>query len=271
VVRTDGASLSPQAWVGIVSACAIAGVLLLHPLTMVIYWFEFHPAHAASGTVANFVLERMVGVFQRRMVGMTGIFAALGVLLGLPAVVLTRAFTVRGDRIRSLELELNRGIPDLIAAGESEILEFKSSARWDRNTGKVSRAVEAAIVRTVAALMNHRGGSLLIGVSDNGEIVGIEEDLATLRRRDRDGFEAYLVGLLAHSLGAAVLRHVHVAFSRLEGKELCRVVVQRGRGPVYVMDGSTARYFVRTGNTSRELDAREAVLHTAGRQTEPES
>jgi len=37
--------------------------------------------------------------------------------------------------------------------------------------------------------MNGEGGSLIIGVADDGEILGLKADYNILRKKDRDGFE----------------------------------------------------------------------------------
>lgn len=268
---TEGRRRVLWTWLVIVLTCVAGGILVLHPLTMVVYWFEFHPVHTGAGTIGDFVFERTRAGFERPMVGMTGVFALLGVLLGVPIVLATRVLVARDRRVESLKHELGRGIRSLIMEGESETLEFKASARWDRGMGALNRTLEAAVVRSMAGLMNHRGGSLLIGVADTGEVVGIELDLATLRRRDRDGFEQFIVGLAERSLGAAACSYLHVTFARQDGNDVCRVVLEQARRPVYFTEGRTARYFVRVGNTTRELDARETVAHVAERARAPDA
>ena len=53
--------------------------------------------------------------------------------------------------------------------------------RWDFRQQQVNRALEKVIAKTVAAFMNSDGGTLVVGVSDEGNPLGIESDLATLR------------------------------------------------------------------------------------------
>lgn len=78
----------------------------------------------------------------------------------------------------------------LIGLEEGEGLEFKSSARWDYREGKPNKALEATIVKTVAGFLNGKGGVLLIGVNDDGDVLGLESDYRTLGKRpDRDAFE----------------------------------------------------------------------------------
>ena len=50
-----------------------------------------------------------------------------------------------------------KAVKDLIAAGESATVEFKSSARWDVKNGKPEKFIERIIVKTVAALLEHPG------------------------------------------------------------------------------------------------------------------
>src|SRR6185295_17415353 len=77
----------------------------------------------------------------------------------------------------------------LIEQGETAGIEYKTSLRADQETGTVKKELTRAVVTTVAAFMNGEGGTLLIGVEDDGSVVGIESDLRTLRKQDVDGFE----------------------------------------------------------------------------------
>ena len=78
-------------------------------------------------------------------------------------------------------------IDDLIAAGESETIEFKSTARVNLHTGEADPKMEHVIVKTVCGLLNHEGGTLLIGVADDGQVLGIEPDLRTLGAERQHG------------------------------------------------------------------------------------
>ena len=67
-----------------------------------------------------------------------------------------------------------------MAAGESQTLEFKSSARWNVRAASPDKKLEHAITKTVCAFLNAEGGTLLIGVDDNGQVLGLEDDWRTL-------------------------------------------------------------------------------------------
>src|SRR3546814_2756781 len=74
--------------------------------------------------------------------------------------------------------------------------------RWDIKEGRVNKELEGVIVKTIAAFANSfNGGTLSIGVSDNGESVGLEHNFAFLGDADKDRFEIPLRNLLGQSFG----------------------------------------------------------------------
>lgn len=83
-------------------------------------------------------------------------------------------------------------IAEVAKRGESDSLEFKSSARWNMRAGKRDDAMETVIAKTVAAFMNSGGGTLLIGVDDDGRLIGLGPDYATLKTPDADRFELWI-------------------------------------------------------------------------------
>lgn len=150
-------------------------------------------------------------------------------------------------------------IQDLIAEGESDELEFKATLRWDRELGEVNKKLEQVIVKTVAAFANADGGTLLIGVSDSREALGLENDYASLRAGDRDEFELHLGDLLIKHFGETFMaRKVSIGFPIVGDTEICRVDVARVSEPIVVTvpgpDGQKIeKMYVRSGNSSREI------------------
>jgi predicted HTH transcriptional regulator len=145
----------------------------------------------------------------------------------------------------------------LIRKGESAELEFKSSARWDMKLRRVNKEIEAVIVKTVAGFLNsYTGGVLLIGVSDDGVVVGLQHDYQTLTRHsNRDGFEAFVVNLLTEAYGKDVSAFIRIDFHRLGENDVCRVSAKPSAHEVYVDDD---KFFLRIGNTTARLTTREA-------------
>ena len=244
----------------------ILGILILHPVTMVIYCFEFHPELTQS-SVLHLVVSRMGNAFMPKMWLMTGAFALIGGLLGMGSGLYARAITRKLVLVSQLDRKLGMTIHLLIAAGESDVVEFKSSLRWDHRQKKCNKALEIVIVKTIAGFLNHDGGDLLVGVADDGSIVGLEDDYATLRKKDRDGFELLLMQLVKNALGGDVCTLLHAVFQEIDGRDVCRVLIEPSERPVYVQHEGRAWYFVRTGNSTRELDTKEAIDHIARRKS----
>ena len=156
---------------------------------------------------------------------------------------------------------------ELIAAGESARVEFKSSARVNRHTGARDARLEQVIAASTAAFFNARGGTLLIGVADDGRIDGLEADYALLRNPGRDGFELWLHDLLATTLGASAAATVRVGFDTVDGRDICLIRIPAAPRPVFlqVPKQRGTEFVVRVGNSSRRLDARELLDYAVTR------
>ena len=171
---------------------------------------------------------------------------------GVAAVVLvaTSAVLARLQHHRTL-----LPIAEVAQMGESDRLEFKSSARWNLRTDKRDDAMEEVVAKTVAAFMNSAGGTLLLGVDDSGNLIGLGPDYTTLKQPDADRFELWLRGMWRTRMGtnAAALPQVDFAPTPDGTAEVCRVTAPPSPLPVYL---KPAKGHVRCGavGAGRQLD-----------------
>ncbi|MBA2391004.1 MAG: putative DNA binding domain-containing protein, partial [Geodermatophilaceae bacterium] len=169
-------------------------------------------------------------------------------------------------------------IVELLGVGEAAALEFKSTLRTGVESGEVIKALETACVKTIAAFANSRdGGTLLIGVADDGSVHGLASDYVSLHKDgkdDRDRFQLHLGQLLINAVGETVASTVSVQVHTVDGTDLCRVHVPPSGFPVeatVVVDkgGQTTKrpaFYVRIGNGTREIvDAAERGKYIASR------
>ncbi len=149
----------------------------------------------------------------------------------------------------------------LIAGGESKLVEFKQTARVNVHTHKRDPVLELMVIKTVAGFMNAEGGSLLIGVTDTGEVSGIAADLKTLgRKQTTDGFALWLNNLLDKTLGPTAASLVRISFESHADETLSRVDVAPGKEPTFVKGGKgEADFYVRLNNATRRLNTSEAL------------
>lgn len=161
-------------------------------------------------------------------------------------------------------------IPDLLVGGETDQVEFKSTARVNVRTGEKDVRMEQVIVKTLAAFLNGDGGTLLIGVDDDARPLGLDLDYATLRTGDADRYELWLRDLLSTALGQNAAAGADVAIDAVptdDGpREVCRISVSASPRPVFLVPAKNAprEFWVRIGNSTRQLavdQAAEYIMH----------
>ena len=110
--------------------------------------------------------------------------------------------------------------------------------------------------------MNAEGGTLGIGVSDDGDLLGIQEDL-DFKSHDLDDYQNWLSTLLMNAIGQAVVaKGVNIRFETVEDVVVCLIDVKKSSSPVYAdtIKGKET-FYVRVGNTTRILNGAEMVKY----------
>ena len=153
----------------------------------------------------------------------------------------------------------SRSLQMFLKEGEGLFLEFKQTLRYDIRKKIISKDVERAVIKTIAGFMNADGGTLIIGVDDEGKVVGLKNDFATLAKANRDGFENHLINLVKTMLGVKFANYIHIRFEYFNGNEACIVAVDPSHKPAYIpnSDGKE-EFFVRMGNSTQPFSMSEA-------------
>jgi type I restriction enzyme R subunit len=143
--------------------------------------------------------------------------------------------------------------------GETRLLEYKSTMRWDVNQGEKASSIEDAVVKTIAGFANSPyGGTLLVGVTDTGGIYGLEDDYATFSKRgergDHDLWGQHLKNLLDR-LGKSAASLVDWDFFTIDGKDICRIGVDPSDHPVYETKGADRVFWWRTPVSTERIDS----------------
>ncbi len=181
------------------------------------------------------------------------IFPVLGFsIVGTVVVLLVAEKFVRRPPLSAAEL---------IDAGESATVEFKSTARHNVRSNQRDDRIEAVVAKTVAGFLNTRGGTLIIGVDDAGTVLGLDDDLRYMKAGDLDRYELWLHDLLTRSLSASAVAHLRVSFPAVGGRQVCRIDVTRSPRPVFVRPPKSdqVQFFARIGNSTRELSVADAI------------
>ena len=169
-----------------------------------------------------------------------------------------------GDIVKNMlfdqYLRSHRQAEELIKRGESKTLEFKSTLRWSlKDDLQDDKFVTHAVLKTIAAFLNTEGGDLLIGVADDGSVVGIERD----QLEGDDKFMRHLTQVVRNGLGDRAGTCIDPKAQIVGGKTVCVVSCQRGPEPVFmkwkgIETSPEGDFFVRTGPGSVKLPADSA-------------
>jgi hypothetical protein len=149
-------------------------------------------------------------------------------------------------------------LEELIAGGESNELEFKSSLRWDYKNERVEKKLEDVILKSISSFANGEGGKLIIGVGDHGEILGLDYDYTSLGG-DKDKFEVHFRNLINYAFGENFgASGISIKFDRINDSEICIIDILKWNKPLYleITDKSgqkSKKFHIRSGNTSQEL------------------
>ena len=155
----------------------------------------------------------------------------------------------------------------LIKEGENSGVEFKTTMRYDMRENKVNKKLEEVILKTIAAFSNAEGGTLVMGVDDDQNIIGLENDYRTLKNGTKDEFELHLRNLVNNAYGVEFATNsLTVLFPEVEDTEICTVEIKQGLKPLYseVSDkngNKSKKFYVRSGNSSQEIDITEVASY----------
>lgn len=149
-------------------------------------------------------------------------------------------------------------IEEIIQADEGKEVEYKSTFQWDVEQGRKNKELQKASLKTVAAFLNSGGGMLVIGVTDDKEIYGLEKDFALMSKDDnKEWFRQTVVNAINRTLGEVFANSYEFRFSdAADGKEVFIIdVKERGPKPAFLKfdKGQDDEFFVRTDNQTVRL------------------
>lgn len=150
----------------------------------------------------------------------------------------------------------------LIKQGEHFNTEFKTSLRWNVKSDRKDPAIEHAALKTITAFLNSAGGTLLIGVRDDGSIAGIGIDHFV----SEDKYALHFWNIVKASIGQNISSLIRTSFEQVDGQQVFHVHCYPSPEPVFLhQKGFEEEFFIRIGPSSSRLSVREALKYIAGR------
>ena len=221
-------------------------------LELLKYILKYLSGHHLSGEIYNYTMNNLLFV---------AIGATIASLVGL--IYMKGYFNIKklSNKFLKLNPELSKKtdeeeIKELISKGEGEELEFKSTLRTNLYTNEFDKNIEHAVLKTIVSFLNSKGGTLLIGISDKGEILGIKQD----KFENQDKFLLHLINIIKEKIGKKYLHLIDIQTKKINGKTIIRVNCKKSSKEIFLkISPKQEEFYIRVGPSTTELRGSELL------------
>lgn len=141
-------------------------------------------------------------------------------------------------------------LEQMIYQGEGIYTEFKSTLRVNLRTNEKDKRMEHAVLKTINGFLNSKeGGTLVIGIDDNGNPLGLEVD----QFENEDKMDLHLGNLIKSTMGPESMLHIQPSFEDYKDSRVYLVKCKPSRVPVFMKQGNEEEFYIRAGGSSAKL------------------
>ncbi len=141
----------------------------------------------------------------------------------------------------------------LISKGESKTIEFKETFSLDVKKGTKEKYIEKSALKTIGAFLNTEGGDLLIGVNDDGEVLGIDDEINKFYKNE----DKYLLNFKNHlksKIGEGFYPLIDYQVVQVDGKSVLHVSCTLANTPCFLEE---KEFYVRSGPSTDLLQGKK--------------
>ena len=149
----------------------------------------------------------------------------------------------------------------LAQKGEGSKLEFKSSIRTNLHTNVFDKAIEFSVLKTIVAYLNTNGGTLMVGVSDNGEILGLEKDAFP----SNDKLKLHLNNIIKEHIGTQFMPFIQYELFPVDDKHVLKIECLPSTKRVFLKENSQEEFYVRNGPSTTRLTGNALIEYISHR------
>ena len=164
-----------------------------------------------------------------------------------------------GDSFEQIDSQRLRSLIDI---GENDRFELKSTLRWNLKANKPGREIENACLKTMVAFLNTAGGILLVGVEDDGNVVGLEPD----KFPNADKYLLHVNNLIRERIGMEMAQFIKFGIKQLDEKEILCVQCSPSPEAAFLKHDQNEDLYIRVGPGSRKLTSRETLTYMNNRK-----
>lgn len=215
-------------------------VLLKHPLSQDLYSYSMHTMTfvvlgALISSIFGYVYMKNYKTILRKIV---------------------RKFTIKNPGIFSDRENFEKEIFDLIKNGENEKTEFKSTLRVNLYTNQIDKKIEHSVLKTIVAFLNSEGGNLFVGISNNGEITGIQKD----RFENSDKFLLHLTNIIKEKIGKRFVHLMNFQAIKINEKTIIKISCKKSSKPIFLKPNpKEEEFYIRVGPSTIQIKGSELV------------
>jgi hypothetical protein len=144
------------------------------------------------------------------------------------------------------ETEKFRQIPK----DEDRKTEFKQTFSLDIKSGKKESYLSEGVIKTIASFMNSKGGTIFIGVTDDGQRVGVSDELTKFHGGNKDKFKRHVQDIALTSLGAEAVRQIQFRFLEEGEITILKIFAETASTPVFY---NKDKFYIRLDASNKEL------------------
>jgi hypothetical protein len=208
----------------------------------------------------------MLQQLQNRQVANLSFSAAILLIGIIISLIMVRKYRNQITYATSSILRNNNpesGLRELIGKGESSTLEFKSTMRMNLKTNQAGKEIELAWLKAATAFMNSEGGTLLLGVDDGGEYVGIEAD----NFENEDKYMLHFKNLINQHIGAEFTSYFEFGLIKINEKTIGILECKPSQKPVFLKNKNDEHFYIRSGPSSIKLQTSKILEYIEDRKS----
>lgn len=149
-------------------------------------------------------------------------------------------------------------IRNLTRQGESKSIEFKETLSLDVKKQTKEKYIELSAFKTIVAFLNTEGGVLLIGVSDDGKIPGIDIEINKFHKGNTDKFLLHFKNSLKTKIGEEFYPYIEYNLVPVADNSVLVVKCKKSKSPCYL---DNSEFYVRTNPATDKLEGPKLVQY----------
>jgi len=153
-----------------------------------------------------------------------------------------------------------RPLEDLLLQEEDETLEKKESLRSHDGNVPDEKIVDE-VLRACLGFLNRLGGTVLVGVTDDHQPVGVSRDIK--KCRDLDHLGQFLTGRIREKIGDFGIDLIATSFPTVNGAQIIRLEIDPSPSPVFALKPVSGKegLWVRNNNSTENLSAQQVMSY----------